>query len=150
MDTFLLQSRYLFLQKAVFAMGAPVLFLYNLDTPRGSRLRRMCLPLGIRTKLVPPQAHTLTLEDLTGGAPPPEDGDPGFSEEMLLLAGFTSAQVDALLQGFRRAKLPPVPLKAVLTPTNLKWTSVQLRDELLREHQAMTQGRAPEHARDGE
>lgn len=43
----------------------PVLFLYNLDNPRGAKIRRTCLPLGIRTKLVPPQAHTLTLEELT-------------------------------------------------------------------------------------
>lgn len=124
----------------------PVLFLYNLDNPKGAKIRRMCLPLGIRTKLVPPQAHTLTLEEMTGGAPVPADGAPGFSDELLLMAGFTSAQVDALILGFRRAKIPMVALKAVLTPTNCGWTSVQLHQELLREHEAVRQGRRADHA----
>ena len=127
----------------------PVLFLYNLDNPRGAKIRRMCLPLGVRTKLVPPQAHGLTLEQLIGGAPAPEDGAPGFSDELLLLVDFTNAQMDALFVGFRRAKIPPVALKAVLTPTNRSWTSVQLHQELLREHEAVRQGRRAEHEGEG-
>ncbi len=123
----------------------PVLYLYNLDNPKGAKIRRMCLPLRIRTQLVPPQAHTLTLEELIGGAPPPAEAAPGFSDELLLMAGFTSAQMDALFQGFRRAKIPPVALKAVLTATNRSWTSVQLRQELLREREAIQQGRRTEH-----
>ena len=126
-------------------MSAPVLYLYNLDNPRGAKIRRVCLPLGIRTKLVPPQAHALSLEELTGGAEPQDGAEPAFTEEMLLLADFTSAQVDALLQGFRRAKVPPVALKAVLTPTNRSWTSAQLYQELCREHEAMQAGRRADH-----
>lgn len=125
----------------------PVLFLYNLDNPKGAKIRRTCLPLGIRTRLVPPQAHTLTLEELIGGAPAMDDGAPGFSDELLLMVDFTSSQIDALLQGFRRARIAPVALKAVLTPTNRSWTSVQLHQELLREHEAVQQGRRAEHDR---
>lgn len=123
----------------------PTLYLYNLDNPKGAKIRRMCLPLRIRTQLVPPQAHTLTLEELTGGAPPPAEGASGFSDELLLMVGFTSAQMDALFQGFRRAKIPPVALKAVLTATNRSWTSVQLFQELCREHEAVQQGRRADH-----
>lgn len=123
----------------------PVLYLYNLDNPKGAKIRRMCLPLRVRTQMVPPQAHTLTLEELTGGAEPPADGAPGFSDELLLMVGFTSALMDALFQGFRRAKIPPVALKAVLTPTNRSWTSVQLCQELRREHEAVQQGRRADH-----
>lgn len=125
----------------------PVLFLYNLDNPKGAKIRRTCLPLGIRTRLVPPQAHTLTLEELIAGAPALDDGAPGFSDELLLMVDFTSSQIDALLQGFRRARIAPVALKAVLTPTNRSWTSVQLHQELLREHEAVQQGRRAEHDR---
>lgn len=123
----------------------PVLYLYNLDNPKGAKIRRMCLPLGVRTKLVAPQAHALTLEELANGAPPPADGAPGFSDELLLMAGFTSAQIDALILGFRRAKIPMVALKAVLTPTNRSWTSVQLHQELCREREAVLQGRRADH-----
>ena len=123
----------------------PMLYLYNLDNPRGAKIRRVCLPLGVRTALVPPQAHVLTLEELTTGTQPPPDGAPGFPDELLLLVGFTSAQMDALFQGFRRARIAPVALKAVLTPTNRSWTSVQLHRELLQEHEAVQQGRRADH-----
>jgi hypothetical protein len=123
----------------------PVLFLYNLDNPRGGKIRRACLPLGIRTKLVPPQAHGLTLEELIQGAPPPAEGEAGFNQELLLLVDFTSAQMDALFLAFRRAKLAPVALKAALTPTNRGWTSVQLYQELCLEHEAVQQGRRADH-----
>ena len=129
-------------------MGVPTLFLYNLDNPKGAKIRRMCLPLKIRTKLVAPEAFAMTLDELTSGAQP--DGQPAqaaFSDEMLLMADFTSAQVDALLAGFRRAKIPPVALKAVLTPTNRAWDSVQLHRELAQEHQAMREGRRAEHSK---
>lgn len=122
-----------------------MLYLYNLDNPRGAKIRRMCLPLGVRTVLVPPQAHMLTLEELTAGTQAPPDGAPGFPDELLLLVGFTSAQMDALFQGFRRARIAPVALKAVLTPTNRSWTSVQLHQELLQEHEAVQQGRRAAH-----
>ena len=124
----------------------PTLYLYNLDNPRGAKMRRACLPLGVRSHLVAPQAHSLTLEELVAGAEPPADGESGFSDEMLLLVGFSSAQMDALFQAFRRAKIPSVALKAVLTPTNRSWTSVQLRQELQREHEAVQQGRRAEHS----
>jgi len=32
--------------------------------------------------------------------------------------------------------LPSIPLKAVLTPSNMKWTAVQLHNELKNEHEA--------------
>lgn len=124
----------------------PTLYLYNLDNPRGAKMRRACLPQGVRSHLVPPQAHTLTLEELVAGAEPPADGEAGFSDELLLLVGFSSAQMDALFQAFRRSRIPSVALKAVLTPTNRSWTSTQLYRELLQEHQAVQQGRRADHS----
>ena len=34
-------------------MSTPTVFLYNLDNPRGAKIRRLCMPLGLRTALVP-------------------------------------------------------------------------------------------------
>lgn len=128
-------------------MNAPLLLLYNLDSPKGAKIRRMCLPLGIRTRPVPPEAYTLPLGELAEGKEVPDAG-PGerFSDELLLLVNFTSAQVDALLLGFRRNKIPPVPLKAVLTPTNRTWDSLALHRELLRERQAIAEGGPTAHS----
>ena len=42
-----------------------------------------------------------------------------------------------MLEVIRLAKLPPIPLKAVLTETNRGWTTAQLREELNREREAI-------------
>ena len=124
-------------------MSAPLILLYNLDNPRGSKLRRMCLPLKLRTRLVSKEEYALPLSVLAEGAgraAPHPDQD--FDDEMLLLCGLTGPQLDAFLQGFRRNRLPPVALKAVLTRTNRDWDSFRLHAELLREREALASGRA--------
>lgn len=58
---------------------------------------------------------------------------------MMVFCGVNQAQLNAILNAIRLSKLPPIPLKAVLTETNLQWNSVQLRDELLQEKEAIAQ-----------
>ena len=124
-------------------MNHPMVLLYNLDNPKGAKIRRMALPLGLRTRLVAPGQYGLTLAALTEGEEPesPWAGE-GFEEEMLLLVNCPGPLLDRFLQGFRRNKIPPVALKAVLTPTNRAWTSLQLREELAKERAAIAQGNA--------
>ena len=124
-------------------MNHPMVLLYNLDDPKGAKIRRMALPLGLRTRLVAPEQYGLTLAALTEGEEPesPWAGE-GFEEEMLLLVNCPGPLLDRFLQGFRRNKIPPVALKAVLTPTNRAWNSLQLREELSRERAAIAQGNA--------
>lgn len=124
-------------------MNMPLVLLYNLDKTKAAKIQRMCLPLKIRVRQVSPECYTLPLGSLVDGdgtAAPDEAA--GFTDEMLLLVQFTGPLLEQFLQGFRRNKIPPVPLKAVLTPTNREWTSLQLHQELLRERQAIQQGQA--------
>ena len=60
-----------------------------------------------------------------------------LGEEMLVMANFPTRLLDTFLQKYRRKKLAPIALKAVLTETNLRWDSLQLHEELKREHEAM-------------
>ena len=124
-------------------MNHPMVLLYNLDDPKGAKIRRMALPLGLRTRLVAPEQYGLTLAALTEGEEPesPWAGE-GFEEEMLLLVNCPGPLLDRFLQGFRRNKIPPVALKAVLTPTNRDWTSLRLREELSKEWAAIARGNA--------
>ena len=124
-------------------MNHPMVLLYNLDTPKGAKIRRMALPLGLRTRLVTPAEYGLTLGALAEGEAPetPWTGE-GFGDELLLLVNCPGPLLDRFLQGFRRDKIPPVALKAVLTPTNRAWTSLQLREELARERAAIARGNA--------
>ena len=99
--------------------------------------------LRLRTALVPRESYGLPLGELAEGAVPeaPYGGD-GFDDEMLLIVNCPGPLLDLFLQAFRRQKLAPVRLKAVLTPTNREWDSVALHAELCRERQAIAEGQA--------
>lgn len=124
-------------------MAMPLVLLYNLDNPKGAKIRRMCLPLGLRTRLVTAAEYGLPLGELAAGTAPetPWTGE-DFSDEMLLLCDCPGPLLDRFLQGFRRSKIPPVALKAVLTPTNRAWDSAALHGELMREREAIQAGQA--------
>lgn len=61
-----------------------------------------------------------------------------FSDEMAIMAGFSSAQIDAFIYALRKKGVGRIDYKAVLTPYNMKWDSVQLYEEIKKEHEAMT------------
>ena len=97
------------------------------------------MQLGVRVRPVAADAYGETLaalcgwEALAAAAAP----DMPFSDEMLVLCNFSSAQLNDFLGGFKRGQIPPVALKAVLTDTNLHWTATMLQQELAQEHQAL-------------
>lgn len=120
----------------------PTVLLYNLDSEKGRKIKALCLTLRLRARSVAPEDFGRTLTSVLApenAREPAQEGRP-FSDELLVMAGLTSRQMNDLLQGFRRKKIPPVELKAVLTPTNSQWNAFQLREELARERQAMLQG----------
>lgn len=60
-----------------------------------------------------------------------------FTDEMMVLKDFSGKQLDDFLGFFPKENLPPVKLKAILTPVTVHWNSIQLHDELTKEHQMM-------------
>lgn len=63
-----------------------------------------------------------------------------FSDEMILMAGFTLPQIDALIKALRKRGVGRIDYKAVLTDTNKDWNSFQLYEEIKKEHEAMSKG----------
>ena len=63
---------------------------------------------------------------------------PGFEDEMAVMAGFTSSQVDAFIYALRKKGVGRIDYKAVLTSTNQNWNSVTLFHEIKKEHEAMS------------
>lgn len=59
-----------------------------------------------------------------------------LKEEVLVMWNFSGPKIDLMLNHFRKAGVPKVALKAVVTPNNIKWTFAQLTRELQREHEA--------------
>ncbi|MCI8725528.1 MAG: DUF3783 domain-containing protein [Hungatella sp.] len=61
-----------------------------------------------------------------------------MDEEMLVMKNFTSRRMDELLMNLRKAGVPRIALKAVITEQNSHWTFRQLYRELKEEHKTMT------------
>ena len=65
----------------------------------------------------------------------------GFDEEMLVMSGFDSGDIDRLIKALRTTGVGRVALKAVVTPTNIGWNSVQLFNAVKADHEEMNRKR---------
>lgn len=133
-------------------MKSPVLLCFQMSPEKAARLRLLCMRFAIRFQQVPPEQWGERLGALCGlteeaaAAPlPPSDAPQDVPGEMMVMGLFPTGLASQLLQAMKRAKLPPVPLKAVLTPTNSQWTPPMLYQELQREREAVMQGTPGAH-----
>ena len=125
--------------------------LYNFDDEkRTAAVKRTLILMCVRIRTVEKKDYLRPLKELLGleeaaGAEAASrqdyDGE-GFAEEMLLMAGFTSRRIDALIAGLKKNGAGRVDLKAVLTPTNAGWNSLELYEEIKREHEKMSGNQA--------
>lgn len=86
-----------------------------------------------------PEAHDPP--KLQSAEEPPASIELLMNEEMLVMKNFTSRRIDELLINFRKAGVPKIPLKAVITDQNSQWTFYHLYEELKSEHAAMSKER---------
>lgn len=121
-------------------MVSPTLLLYNLSGDQLTAIKRLCLKLRIRPQVVQPEAFGQSIGAVVGLCPADETAEPErFDAKMLVMAGFTNALLDRFLAGYRREQIEPVPLKAVLTPSNQSWSGAALCRALQQEHMAIQQ-----------
>ena len=57
--------------------------------------------------------------------------------ELLVFSGIPEGMQDLILAEYRKEKIEPVALKAMVTPHNISWTVYELSSELAKEHAAM-------------
>ena len=120
----------------------PAVLLYNFRDPaRRARIRGWLERNAIRPLDVAPTELHHSLGALLGL--PGFDREPdlwlgrGFDEEMLVMFAFQGTLLHDFLAFFREEGLPPVALKAMITPTNVNWTSLALHEALKEEHALM-------------
>ena len=115
--------------------------LYNFqEKKRVDKVKFVFVLMGIRIKTVEKADYLKPLGELAGE----EDIEPvdscfegeGFEDEMLVLNHFTESQTNYMLAYLRKEKIQ-IPLKAVLTPTNRHWNSLELYAEIKKEHEQM-------------
>lgn len=112
--------------------------LYNIKPESAKKLKLILLKMGVKIKTID---HSL-LNQPIGALLNKKDFElsyekyvgEGFEDEMLIMNGFFSHRVDQLLNEIKKAGLPKINLKAIVTEHNIHWNSIELRDELMREH----------------
>ena len=124
----------------------PTILTFNLNENRLSKLRFLCMKLGLLVRAVPAESCNQPLSVLCGleEAVPAAPAEP-FSEELLVFCHMDNALVNRFLQTAKQMRFAPVALKAILTPTNAAWTPVQLCRELQQERQAILKGETADH-----
>ena len=106
-----------------------------------AKLKAVLVRMGIRIKNITPDQVNQTVGYLAGfnGFEESEQEDcPSVEEEILVMKNFSNQRIDELLLNLRRAGVPKILLKAVITDTNCKWKFYDLYLELKKEHDTMS------------
>ena len=117
--------------------NAGTILMYNCSGEGFSRLRQIFAMLRLRMRVVEPDRYHIPLEELAAGKGEPGKTAEPLPEPMLVFCYLPQALLNQVLEVIRVAKLPPIPLKAVLTETNRTWDTQQLHAELLKEREAI-------------
>lgn len=106
------------------------------------KMKGVLVRLGIRIKNIQPDQvgqKVGYLAGLPGYEERTESLDPlpVISEKMLVMKNFTGSRMELLLKELKRAGVPKIDLKAVITESNRDWTFYELYEEIRKEHQQM-------------
>ena len=117
-----------------------IVLLYNFSEERLSKVKRAILPLKAVSRVVTPEEYGQKLGYLIGEEEYLQEETPKtevFQDEMLVMSGFTGSDIDMLIFGLKKHGAGRIALKAVVTETNINWSSSQLYSAIEAERQAM-------------
>lgn len=118
-------------------MSKQVILLYAPAAPWADGVKKLCALRGLRLRPVENSETGRTLDSLAFGKSSPAAPPESIPEPLMVLCGFSSAQLDSLLAALRKTGVPQGCLKAVLTPSNAGWSLAALYRELCREREQM-------------
>lgn len=120
-------------------MKETVLLYHFEDKNRLSEVRIALMPLKLYVQEIEKQDYEQPIGIFAGvsGISRKDCAVGNIENEMLVLCGLTERKLDRVLQALKRRKLV-IPYKAVLTDTNKSWSGTELYNELVKEHQQMT------------
>ena len=113
--------------------------LYNISGKKAAGIKLLCSQMGIAHRTVAPQDFGRPIGALLGLSDDERvQEDAAFSDEMLYLVDM-GGMLNIFLGMLRKRRLT-VPLKAVMTESNLAFTSCELCRELNAERDAIQKG----------
>ena len=105
------------------------------------KIEMALFPLRVRLKKVSPEQYNQPLGVLAGikDMAPAEGAYTGgeLPGTLFVFCFLEGNRLDQALAALRRCGAGPFPYKAVLTPTNSRWTAPDCFEEIRREHEAM-------------
>lgn len=105
------------------------------------RLKGILVQLGIRIRTVDPSNVTQKVGYLANLPGYTEESVteplPSIPEPVLVMRNFTGFRMDQLFTSMRRAGIPSIDLKAIVTDTNADWSFYELYTEIEKEHEQM-------------
>lgn len=128
----------------------PTVLCVNLPADKLSRVCFACMRLSLLVKCVEQKDLLQPLGALCGLISAQADvsaPDTPFTGEMLIMVNLNRQQAERLLTALKQAKVH-IPLKAVLTPTNMHWDCIRLHAELTAERTAIETGAPDPHTAD--
>lgn len=117
--------------------NAGTVLMYGCSGDRFSKLKQIFAMLRLRMRVVEPDRYHVPLEELAQGRGEPGGNTEALPEPMLVFCYLPQALLNQVLEVIRVGKLPPIPLKAVLTEANQTWDTMRLYRELLQEREAI-------------
>lgn len=112
--------------------------LFHVEKEKEKRISDLCKELSIELLSIPKEKYGEILGALAGVSGMKLSGKPyegqEFPSEMMILSGLDSKNLGTFLDRYRTEKISPIPLKATLTPYNVKWAANELYMELVKEH----------------
>ena len=116
------------------------IFMYNLSGKKAIEIKNICRALYIEYREIDENEYSYKLSYLLKMNDDNEKGETGeINDEMLYLIGFNDGLLNIFLK-LSRSKKCSVALKAVMTETNVNYTSYDLYKEISAEHEAMQSG----------
>jgi hypothetical protein len=116
------------------------------------KLKGLLVRMGIRIRVVSPEQTGALVGDLLSGSQEAAGSalSPVIPEEMLVMLNFSGRRMDEFFAAMRKAGIPRISLKAVVTDTNRTWTFAKLYEEISEEHRLMTGGTSEAEKQGGE
>lgn len=119
--------------------GKAHILLFHVEQDKAGKIESICRKLNIHTSKVKPSMYSQKLGYLAGISGFYRENTvyigSDFPSEMMVFSGISSDMLDCFLKEYRKASIPPIGLKAVLTTHNIFWSAEDLYKELLKEHQ---------------
>ncbi len=112
----------------------PLVLLFGFPVEQTLRICGILSALGIEGRSVPAAQYGASLAELVDNTA--KSGPGPRLAPMLVMHALKEGQMDALLLRLRQAGIP-VPLKAVTTPSNLRWSPVRLQTALRQEQEQL-------------